>query len=123
MDKRRALTALLLLSLGSCSRHERLTPVNYSPPPSAGPSEVEIRTAIVQQSITSYQGPCPCPYSGPTCQGQSAYDNPKTGQSVYCYTKDVPAEMVSSYRATLTSRPSNDEARGGPLPITAPSHP
>ena len=47
-----------------------------------------------------------------------------TGQSVYCYTKDVPADMVSSYQATLTSRPSIDEARGEvPLPITPPSHP
>ena len=122
MDKRRALTALLLLSLGSCSRHEHLTPVNYSPAPSEGLSDIGIRTAIVQQSITSYQGNCPCPYSGPTCQGQSGYEKP-TGQSVYCYTKDVPADMVSSYQATLTSRPSIDEARGGPRPITAPSHP
>src|SRR6476660_2750667 len=122
MDKRRALAALLALSLGSCSRHEHLAPINYSPP-TTGLSDIEIRTAIVQQSITSYQGPCPCPYSGLTCQGHSAYDNPKTGQSVYCYTKDVPADMVSSYRATLTSRPSNDEGRGGPLPITVPSHP
>jgi|SRR5512132_4130658 hypothetical protein len=125
MDKARALAALLLLllSLGSCSRHEHLdlAPVNYSPSPSAaGPSDVEIRTTIIQQSITSYQGPCPCPYSGPTCQGHSAYENP-AGQSVYCYTKDVPADMVSTYRVTLASRPSNDEARGGP--ITAPYHP
>jgi len=32
MDKRRALAALLVLSLGSCSRHEHLAPINYSPP-------------------------------------------------------------------------------------------
>ena len=120
MDKRTALAALVALSLGCCSRHEHLAPVNYSPPPSSEPSEEVIRTTIVQQSITSYQGPCP--YSGPSCQGRSAYEKP-TGQPVYCYTKDIPPETVSSYRGSLTSRPSNDETRGGPLSITAPAHP
>jgi hypothetical protein len=121
MDKRIAVT-LLLLSLGSCSRHEHLTPLNYSPPLSVEPEDVAVRTTLVQQSIKNYQGPCPCPYSGPSCPGHSAYDNPQSGQSVYCYTKDVPADMVSTYRVTLASRPSNDEAGGAPLPITAP-HP
>ena len=117
MDKRRALIALLLLSLGSCSRHEHLMPVSYSPSPPSD-SDIGIRTAIVQQSISSYGGICPCPYSGPTCQGHSAYENPGN-QAVYCYTKDVPVEMVSSYQPT--SRSSNGEAReDAPLPITAP---
>src|SRR5262245_59339266 len=117
MDKNTAITtlaftAVLLLSLGSCSRHEHLMPVNYSPPPSAERSDVEIRTTLVQQSIKNYQGACPCPYSAPSCAGHSAYDNPQSGQPVYCYTKDVPADMVSTYRVTLASRPSNDEADG-----------
>ena len=55
MDKRRALAALLVLSLGSCSRHEHLAPINYSPP-TTGLSDIEIRTAIVQQSITELSG-------------------------------------------------------------------
>ena len=168
MDKRRALTALLLLSLGSCSRHEHLMPVSYSPSPSSD-SDIAIRTAIVQQSISSYRGICPCPYSGPTCQGHSAYENPGNqavycyemgysdiairtaivqqsissyrgicpcpysgptcqghstyenpgNQAVYCYTKDVPTAIVSSYQST--SRSSNGEASAdAPLPITAP---
>ena len=117
MDKRRALAALLALSLGSCSRHEHLAPINYSPP-TTGP-DTEIRTAIVQQSITSYQGPCPCPYSAPTCEGHSAYDKP-TNQLVYCYTKDVPADMVSSYRATHASSASNDQPHQEPFPINPP---
>ena len=121
MDRRRALAALLLFSLASCSRHEPLAPVNYSPSSSAEPSDVGIRTAIVQQSIRNYQGPCPCPYSAPTCQGGSAYD--KTGnQSVYCYTKDIPVEMVTAYRANPGLRTSNGEASSGPLSITAPQH-
>ena len=33
MDRRRALAAVLLFSLVSCSRHEPLAPVNFSPPP------------------------------------------------------------------------------------------
>jgi len=90
MNRLSALAVLLLFSLASCSRHETLMPVNYSPPPSAEPSDVEIRTAIVQQSIRSYQGLCPCPYSASNCQGHSAYDKPGN-QSVYCYTKDIPA--------------------------------
>jgi hypothetical protein len=117
MYKRRALAALLLLALGCCSRHEHLTPINYSPPASAESSELGIRTAIVQQSITSYKGPwdpsykgpCPCPYSGSDCPGRSAYDKP-SGQPVYCYTKDVAPDMVNSYRATLASRPSSADA-------------
>src|SRR6476659_3400228 len=121
MHKRR-LALLFLLALGCCSRHEHLSPINYSPSASAESSELGIRTAIVQQSITSYQGACPCPYSGPDCPGRSAYDKPND-QPVYCYTKDVPADMVSSYRAKLASRPSSADATGEPLPISAPSHP
>src|SRR6476660_8265544 len=98
MDKRRALAALLALSLGSCSRHEHLAPINYSPP-TTGLSDIEIRTAIVQQSITSYQGPCPCPYSAPTCQGHSAYD--ETYQSACLLLNDRCAsghgELLSGY--------------------------
>ena len=113
MDRRRVLAAALLFSLASCSRHEPLAPVNYSPSPSSKPSDVEIRTAIVQQSIRSYQGSCPCPYSAPNCQGRSAYDKPGN-QSVYCYTKDIPVEIVTAYRAKPGLRTSNGEASGAP---------
>ena len=73
-------------------------------------SDAQVKQSIIRDSIASYPGPCPCPYSGSTCQGHSAYENPAS-QSIYCYTKDVPADMVSTYRVTLASRPSNDEAR------------
>ena len=121
MDRRRALAAVLLFSLVSCSRHEPLAPVNYSPPPSLEPSDVGIRTSIVQQSIRNYQGPCPCPYSAPNCQGHSAYDKPGD-QTVYCYTKDIPPEMVTAYRADPDLRTSSGEASGAPLSIRAPQH-
>ena len=121
MDRRRVLAAALLFSLASCSRHEPLAPVNYSPSPSAEPSDVEIRTAIVQQSIRSYQGSCPCPYSAPNCQGHSTYDKPGN-HSVYCYTKDIPVEIVTAYRANPGLRTSNGEASGDPLSIRAPQH-
>src|SRR6476646_11013462 len=119
MDKHTGPVAVLLFVLCSCSRHEHIAAINYSPPPTAGASEVGIRTTIVQQSITSYQGTCPCPYSGPDCPGRSAYDKPND-QPVYCYTKEVPADMVSSYRAKLASRPSSADATGEPLTISAP---
>lgn len=68
MYKRRALAALLLLALGCCSRHEHLTPINYSPPASAESSELGIRTAIVQQSIIAIKVPARVPTADPIAQ-------------------------------------------------------
>lgn len=72
-------------------------------PTAAGPqsSDAEIRQALIQQSIASYDGACPCPYSttrnGSRCGGRSAYSRPG-GTAPLCYARDVSADQVAAYR-------------------------
>lgn len=65
------------------------------------PSDDEIRQRLIQESIASYRGSCPCPYNaarnGSRCGKRSAYSRPG-GASPLCYSKDVSAEMVARYR-------------------------
>ena len=64
-------------------------------------SDDEIRQLLIQQSIRSYSGSCPCPYNtarnGSRCGGRSAYSKPG-GASPLCYAKDVSDAMVERYR-------------------------
>ena len=64
-------------------------------------SDEEIRQRIVQDSIRSYAGACPCPESvtraGRRCGGNSAYSRPG-GAKVLCHVEDVSKEMVEEYR-------------------------
>jgi hypothetical protein len=68
-------------------------------------SDDAIRTAIIQQSLASYSGSCPCPYStargGTKCGGRSAYSRPG-GESPLCFPPDVSDELISAYRAKAT---------------------
>lgn len=65
-------------------------------------SDAEVRRAIIQQSLASYPGTCPCPYNvmrnGRACGGRSAYSRPG-GYSPVCYERDVTPAMMQSYRA------------------------
>ena len=68
----------------------------------AGPlANDRIKQEIIRQSIASYRGNCPCPYStmrnGRRCGGNSAYSRPG-GYSPICYPADVTDEMVAKYR-------------------------
>lgn len=72
--------------------------------PSAGGqsmSDAQVRQAIIRQSIASYSGSCPCPYStarnGSSCGGRSAYSRPG-GAAPFCYASDVSAAQVAAYR-------------------------
>ena len=87
-------------------------PVILAPPsaptPSAAsisPSDQAIRAALIQQSLASYYGSCPCPYNtdrgGRRCGGRSAYSRPGS-QAPLCFDSDISDEMVSAYRARLT---------------------
>ena len=80
------LTALLLLS--ACSIAEELT-------------DAEIKKVLIEQSIRSYSGSCPCPYNvmrnGRKCGKNSAYSKPG-GAEPLCYESDVTDEMVEKYR-------------------------
>jgi hypothetical protein len=64
-------------------------------------TDAGIRQAMIQESIASYPGRCPCPYNsaknGSSCGGRSAYSRP-SGHAPLCYPKDVSAEMVRRYR-------------------------
>ena len=66
-------------------------------------SDDEIRQAIIQQSIASYSGSCPCPYNvarnGSSCGRRSAYSRPG-GASPMCYPADVPQSFVDQYKRT-----------------------
>jgi hypothetical protein len=64
-------------------------------------SDSQIKQLLIKESIASYDGNCPCPYStarnGSRCGRRSAYSRPG-GEAPLCYDKDVSAEMVSEYR-------------------------
>lgn len=61
----------------------------------------QIRQAIIQQSIASYSGSCPCPYNvarnGSSCGRRSAYSR-RGGASPMCYPSDVPQSVVEQYK-------------------------
>ena len=64
-------------------------------------SDKEIKQSLIKESIASYRGSCPCPYSvtrnGRRCGKRSAYSRPG-GASPLCYESDVTGEMVEAYR-------------------------
>jgi len=61
----------------------------------------EIKQKIIQQSIESYPGNCPCPYNkasnGSRCGKRSAYSR-AGGYAPLCYPEDVSERMVKEYR-------------------------
>lgn len=61
----------------------------------------QIRQQIIQKSIASYRGSCPCPYSvarnGSSCGGRSAYSR-AGGYQPKCYPQDVSDAEVQSYK-------------------------
>lgn len=64
-------------------------------------TDAEVRQAIVRQSIASYSGNCPCPYSvarnGSRCGARSAYSRPG-GAAPICYASDVSQAQIEAYR-------------------------
>lgn len=64
-------------------------------------SDAQIRRILIQESIDSYYGSCPCPYhadrAGRSCGRRSAYTRPG-GAAPLCYASDVSAGMVRAYR-------------------------
>lgn len=61
----------------------------------------EIKQKIIQQSIESYPGNCPCPYNtasnGSRCGKRSAY-NRAGGYAPLCYPEDVSDRKVQEYK-------------------------
>ena len=61
----------------------------------------DVRKLLIQQSIASYSGSCPCPYNttrnGSRCGKRSAWSKPG-GRSPLCYATDITDEMVTQHR-------------------------
>lgn len=77
--------------------------LSASPSLAKGPvSEAQIKQAIIQDSIDSYPGNCPCPYNsarnGSRCGGRSAWSR-AGGYAPMCYPSDVTKAQVQAYRA------------------------
>ena len=60
-----------------------------------------IKQQIINDSISSYSGRCPCPYNtmknGRLCGKSSAYSKPG-GKSPICYSRDITTKMVNTYK-------------------------
>ena len=73
----------------------------YGQTTKAARTDAEIKQEIIKESIASYRGSCPCPYSvdraGRMCGRRSAYSKPG-GASPLCYAQDVTQKMVDDYR-------------------------
>ncbi len=62
----------------------------------------EVKSLLIQQSITDYPGNCPCPYNydkaGNLCGGRSAWSGPG-GYKPVCYSSEISASMVIQFRS------------------------
>lgn len=65
-------------------------------------TDAQIRSALIQQSIASTPGNCPCPFNtaanGSRCGKRSSYSR-GGGYAPICYPEDVTLEMVRQYRS------------------------
>jgi len=70
-------------------------------------SDSEIRQFIIQQSIRSYPGSCPCPYNvdraGRRCGRRSAYSK-AGGYAPLCYSEDISNDDVRKFRDECVSK-------------------
>jgi len=84
-----ALVALALLGLSA-------TPAN------ATLSDAQVRERVVQESLESYPGNCPCPYNsdraGRGCGARSAWSR-GGGYSPICFEREVTPDQVRQWRA------------------------
>lgn len=57
---------------------------------------------LMEESISSYHGSCPCPYNsaknGSRCGKRSAYSRPN-GYAPLCFKEDVSKDMIQQYRS------------------------
>ena len=86
---KRLLAAIAMTALGTSPAYARET-------------DAQIKQHIIDESIASYRGSCPCPYNtdraGHRCGARSAYSRPG-GYSPKCFPGDVSAAEVAAYRA------------------------
>ncbi|UVJ42960.1 hypothetical protein NVV94_20585 [Pseudomonas sp. LS1212] len=90
--KKTAISLLATLALVCCidavAKEARLT-------------DAAVAQRLIEESISSYPGNCPCPYNaarnGSRCGKRSAY-NRGGGYAPLCFKEDVDKEMVEEYR-------------------------
>lgn len=67
-------------------------------------TDAAIVQRLIDESISSYSGRCPCPYNsasnGSRCGKRSAYNRPG-GAAPLCFKEDVTKAMVQEYRARM----------------------
>ncbi len=85
---------LALLSIGfAASAKEQV--------PDARLVDEQVKQQIIQESIESYPGNCPCPYNlarnGSRCGKRSAWSR-AGGYAPICYKEEITDEMVSEWR-------------------------
>lgn len=85
---------LALLSIGfAASAKEQV--------PDARLVDEQVKQQIIQESIDSYPGNCPCPYNlarnGSRCGKRSAWSR-AGGYAPLCYKEEITDEMVSEWR-------------------------
>ena len=72
-------------------------------PQAAAQTDAQVRQRLIRESIASYPGSCPCPYStdraGRRCGARSAYSRPG-GYAPLCYPAEVTAAQVRAARGT-----------------------
>lgn len=75
--------------------------LSFSAPAKTEFSDSQFKQLIIKNSIASYSGQCPCPFSlrsnGSRCDGRSAYSKPG-GAEPLCYEDDITKRMVDSFR-------------------------
>ena len=84
----------------------------------AAAREQTVKRQIIEESIASYPGRCPCPYNvtrnGNACGGRSAWSR-QGGYAPICYEREITADAVRARiertrqsRARTTSAPQSD---------------
>ncbi|UYA60991.1 hypothetical protein U1R68_08275 [Pectobacterium colocasium] len=70
-------------------------------------SDEQIKERIIQESISSYSGNCPCPYNlarnGSKCGKRSAWSR-VGGYSPICYKDDVTRKMIDDWKMRKGNR-------------------
>ena len=94
------LLLLVLLSVGfAASAKEQV--------PDAKLVDDQVKQQIIQESIDSYPGNCPCPYNsarnGSRCGKRSAWSR-AGGYAPICYKEEITDEMVQQWRGERSGR-------------------
>ena len=67
----------------------------------------QIKKILINKSIASYSGRCPCPYNitsnGSRCGKRSAYSR-KGGYAPKCYKSDISDQAVKAYKKTIKNK-------------------